>query len=67
MKKSFLVLLAILPALAFAQVKPSLTKAEAALRANKLDEAKAIIDATTGSDDFMKDKKGNPSKNAAKA
>lgn len=49
------------------EVKPSVPKAEKAFRENKLDEAKAIIDATTSSQDFMVDKKGNPSKNAAKA
>lgn len=57
------------PFVAFAQkeIKPSITNAEKALRANKLDEAKAIIDATTANQEFMVDKKGAPSKNAAKA
>jgi tetratricopeptide (TPR) repeat protein len=70
MKKFVVVLSIILPALAFGQekaIKPSIPKADAALRANKLDEAKAIIDATTSNQEFMVDKKGNPSKNAAKA
>ncbi len=70
MKKIVVALVIILPALAFGQekaIKPSIPKAEAAFRANKLDEAKAIIDATTSSQEFMLDKKGNPSKNAAKA
>jgi len=70
MKKIVVALFIVLPALAFGQdkaIKPSIPKAEAALRANKLDEAKAIIDATTSNQEFMVDKKGNPSKNAAKA
>ncbi len=70
MKKIVVVLFAIVPALAFGQakpIKPSIAKAEVALRANKLDDAKAIIDATTSSAEFMQDKKGNPSKNASKA
>ncbi len=49
------------------EIKPSLPKAEKALRAGKFDEAKSIIDLTTGSQEFMVDKKGQPSKNAAKA
>jgi tetratricopeptide (TPR) repeat protein len=49
------------------EIKPSIPKAETAWRANKLDEAKAIIDATVSNQEFMVDKKGNPSKNAAKA
>lgn len=67
MKKTLVTLLAIVPFLALAQVKPSIPKAEKALREGKIDEAKTIIDATTGSQEFMVDKKGNPSKNAAKA
>lgn len=64
------ILLAIfIPASLFAQkeIKPSVNKAEAALQKFKLDEAKSIIDATVANHDFMVDKKGNPSKNAAKA
>lgn len=67
MKKLLTTLLAMLPLLVFAQVKPSIPKAEKALRDNKIDEAKTIIDATTGSQEFMVDKKGQPTKNAAKA
>ncbi|MBL7846356.1 MAG: hypothetical protein JNL40_02715 [Cyclobacteriaceae bacterium] len=67
MKKNLVILLAVLPILVFAQVKPSIPKAEKALREGKIDEAKTIIDATTGSQEFMVDKKGQPSKNAAKA
>lgn len=50
-----------------AQPKPNVNKATAALLAKNLSEAKAIIDATVGSQDFMTNKKGEPSKNAAKA
>lgn len=67
MKKTLVTLLAIVPFLALAQVKPSIPKAEKALREGKIDEAKSIIDVTTASQEFMVDKKGNPSKNAAKA
>lgn len=54
-------------AVAQKDIKPSLPKAEKALFANKLDEAKSIIDITVSNQEFMVDKKGNPSKNAAKA
>lgn len=70
MKRIALVLLLASPWFAGAQqkeIKPSIPKAETAWKANKLDEAKAIIDATVASQEFMVDKKGNPSKNAAKA
>jgi len=67
MKKLLATFLAIVPFLVLAQVKPSIPKAEKALRENKLDEAKTIIDATTGNQEFMVDKKGAPSKNSAKA
>ena len=67
MKKIFITLFAVIPAMTFAQVKPSIPKAEKALREFKFDEAKTIIDATTSNQDFMVDKKGQPSKNAAKA
>jgi tetratricopeptide (TPR) repeat protein len=69
MKKITIMLLCLAPLAAFAQkeIKPSVANAEKALRAGKIDEAKAIIDATTNSQEFMVDKKGNPSKNAAKA
>src|SRR5690348_12709861 len=58
------------PTLALAQqkeIKPSVSKAESALQKGNFEEAKAIIDATVANQEFMVDKKGNPSKNAAKA
>jgi tetratricopeptide (TPR) repeat protein len=67
MKKTLITLLVVAPMLVLGQVKPSIPKAEKALREGKIDEAKTIIDATTGSNDFMVDKKGKPTKNAAKA
>lgn len=67
MKKTLITLLVAAPFLVLGQVKPSIPKAEKALRDGKIDEAKTIIDATTGSNEFMVDKKGQPSKNAAKA
>src|SRR5437879_1578072 len=54
-------------ALAQKKIKPSVAKAEAALQKGALDEAKSIIDVTVASQEFMVDKKGNPSKNATKA
>ena len=54
-------------ALAQKEIKPSVTKAETALQKGMFDEAKAIIDVTVNNQEFMVDKKGNPSKNAAKA
>lgn len=67
MKKIVITLFVVIPAMAFAQVKPNVGKAEKALRDGKIDEAKTIIDATVSSQEFMVDKKGNPSKQAAKA
>lgn len=67
MKKSVMLLMVVVPGMVFSQIKPSVSKAEAAVKAGKLDEAKTIIDATVGSQEFMVDKKGQPSKNAAKA
>ncbi|MBX2916706.1 MAG: tetratricopeptide repeat protein [Cyclobacteriaceae bacterium] len=69
MKKIVVLMFGVLPFLAFGQkeIKPNVGNAEKALKAGKLDEAKAIIDVTTASQEFMVDKKGNPSKNAAKA
>jgi tetratricopeptide (TPR) repeat protein len=69
MKKLLIVLAIAVPLTSQAQkeIKPSLPKAEKALKDKKLDEAKAIIDATTSNQEYMVDKKGNPSKNAAKA
>ena len=69
MKQLSVLLLVLLPFAGMAQkeVKPSLPKAEKALKDGKIDEAKAIIDATTTSQEYMVNKKGEPSKNAAKA
>ncbi len=69
MKKIAILLIGLLPFAALAQkeIKPSIANAEKALRAGKFDEAKAIIDVTTASQEFMVDKKGQPSKSAAKA
>jgi len=69
MKKIAILLVLLIPFAAMAQkeIKPSLPNAEKALRAGKFDEAKAIIDATTSNQEYMVDKKGGPSKNAAKA
>ncbi len=49
------------------EIKPSVSKAETALQKGIIDEAKSIIDATVANQEYMVDKKGNPSKNAAKA
>ncbi len=69
MKKIVMLLALFVPLVTVAQkeIKPSLTKAEKALRDGKYAEAKAIIDVTVASQEFMVDKKGQPSKNAAKA
>ena len=69
MKKIVILLALFVPLATMAQkeIKPSLPKAEKALREAKYAEAKEIIDATVASQDFMVDKKGQPSKNAAKA
>ncbi|MCW5910970.1 MAG: tetratricopeptide repeat protein [Cyclobacteriaceae bacterium] len=69
MKKIVVFMFGVLPFVAFAQkeIKPNVGNAEKALKAGKIDEAKAIIDVTTASQEFMVDKKGNPSKSAAKA
>ncbi len=69
MKKTAIALLLLFPIALMAQkeIKPSTSKAEKALKAGKFDEAKSIIDVTVASQEFMVDKKGNPSKNAAKA
>lgn len=69
MKKIVMLLALFVPLASVAQkeIKPSLTKAEKALREGKYAEAKAIIDVTVASQEFMVDKKGQPSKNAAKA
>jgi tetratricopeptide (TPR) repeat protein len=69
MKKTAIALVLLFPIALMAQkeIKPSIGKAERALKAGKLDEAKAIIDVTVASTEVMVDKKGNPSKNAAKA
>lgn len=69
MKKIAIMLMLLMPLVSIAQkeIKPNVANAEKALRAGKFDEAKAIIDVTTSSQDYMVDKKGNPSKNAAKS
>ncbi len=69
MKKTAIALLFLIPISVFAQkeIKPNVNKAEKALKAGKFDEAKSIIDVTVASQEFMVDKKGSPSKNAAKA
>ncbi|MBS1978056.1 MAG: tetratricopeptide repeat protein [Bacteroidetes bacterium] len=67
MKKLVVMLVGLMPALVWGQVKPNVNKAEQAWRAGKLDEAKAIIDATTTSQEYLVDKKGQPTKNAAKS
>jgi tetratricopeptide (TPR) repeat protein len=69
MKQVSVLLLILLPFAGVAQkeIKPSTQKAEKALKDGKIDEAKAIIDATTSNQEFMVNKKGEPSKNAAKA
>jgi tetratricopeptide (TPR) repeat protein len=69
MKKIAIMLVFLMPFAAMAQkeIKPSLPNAEKALRAGTFDDAKNIIDVTTASQDYMVDKKGNPTKNAAKA
>jgi len=69
MKKIAVLLIVFVPLFGMAQkpVKPNTAKAEKAWRDKKLDEAKTIIDLTVASREFMKDKKGQPSKNAAEA
>ena len=69
MKQLSVLLLILLPFIGMAQKggKPSLTNAEKALKEGKIDEAKSIIDAYTADQANMVTKKGEPSKNAAKA
>lgn len=69
MKKIVIVFAFLLPfgLMAQKEIKPSLTKAEKSLMEGKLDEAKTMIDLTTASPEFMVDKKGGPTKNAARA
>lgn len=69
MKRIVIVMMLFVPIVMMAQkeIKPSVTKAEKALKEKKLDEAKAIIDVTVADAATMVDKKGEPSKNAAKA
>jgi tetratricopeptide (TPR) repeat protein len=69
MKKITTLVIALLPLLAMAQkeIKPNVGKAEKALQDGKLDDAKAIIDVTTASSEYMVDKKGKPAKNAAES
>src|SRR5262245_35048527 len=67
--KKIVIICLLSPVFVFAQkeIKPSVNKAEAALQKGNFDEAKAIIDVTVANQEFMVDKKGNPSKSAAKA
>ena len=69
MKKVILLAVLAMPMTLSAQkeIKPSLPKATKAFKDGKLDEAKAIIDVTTNSPEFMVDKKGQPAKKAAEA
>ena len=69
MKRIVIAVMLFVPIVMMAQkeVKPSVSKAEKALKDKKLDEAKAIIDVTVTDPSTMVDKKGEPSKNAAKA
>ena len=69
MKRIVIAMMLFVPIVMLAQkeIKPSVTKAEKALKDKKLDEAKAIIDVTVTDPGTMVDKKGEPSKNAAKA
>jgi tetratricopeptide (TPR) repeat protein len=69
MKQLSVLLLILLPLVGMAQkeAKPTLPKAEKALKDGKLDEAKTMIDAYTANQENMVNKKGEPSKNAAKA
>jgi len=69
MKRIVIVMMLFVPIVMLAQkeIKPSVAKAEKALKDKKLDEAKAIIDVTVADPGTMVDKKGEPSKNAAKA
>lgn len=54
MKRALLILVVLIPAMAFAQKapKPNINKALAALKAGKLDEAKEIIDVSAESEKF---------------
>src|SRR6218665_944438 len=69
MKRILILLVLCAPVILLAQkeIKPSVSKAEKALKDKKLDEAKAIIDVTVADQATMVDKKGGPSKSAAKA
>ncbi|MCU0420111.1 MAG: tetratricopeptide repeat protein [Cyclobacteriaceae bacterium] len=69
MKKLVFVLAMIASVAAVGQkpIKPNISKAEKDLKAGKLDEAKAVIDATVVAPEVMESKKGGPSKDAAKA
>jgi tetratricopeptide (TPR) repeat protein len=69
MKNLVFVLAIALPLMGTAQkeIKPNVIKAEKAFKEGKIDEAKAIIDVTTSNQEYMVDKKGAPSRNAAKA
>jgi tetratricopeptide (TPR) repeat protein len=47
--------------------KPTLPKAEKLLKEGKISDAKTMVDALVSNQEFMVDKKGQPSKDAAKA
>jgi tetratricopeptide (TPR) repeat protein len=67
--KRIILFVLLIPVITLAQkeIKPSVAKAETALQKGIFDEAKSIIDATVANQEYMVDKKGQPSKNAAKA
>lgn len=69
MKRVVILLCIIAPLTMVAQKaeKPSLTKAEKSFKEGKIKEAKTMIDALVVSPEQMVDKKGQPSKDAAKA
>src|SRR5271154_4354296 len=69
MKKIAILVIAFVPLATMAQkeTKPSIVKAEKFLRDGKLDDAKSLIDLTVANREFMYDKKGRHSKNAANA
>src|SRR5260221_8714585 len=49
------------------EIKPRVSKAEASLQKGTFHEAKSIIDPTRANQEYMVDKKGQPSNNASKA
>src|SRR5688572_7862442 len=69
MKRVVILLCIIAPLTMVAQKaeKPSLSKAEKSLKEGKVNDAKTMVDALVANPEFMVDKKGQPSKDAAKA